>query len=179
VEFATDVPGEFLLVDHALFRAFNKGALGVFTVSGDEDPAVYAGLITEGIYEPEGGAIQSFAAEAPEPVAATSVEERIALGREVYARNCVACHQAAGQGIGDVFPPLAASDYLNEDPQRAIRAIIAGLSGPITVNGVEYRSQMPAIALSDEDAANVLTYVYSQWGNSGQVIEPEDVRAVR
>jgi nitrite reductase (NO-forming) len=62
VEFATDVPGEFLLVDHALFRAFNKGALGVFTVSGDEDPAVYAGLITEGIYEPEGGAIQSFAA---------------------------------------------------------------------------------------------------------------------
>lgn len=177
VEFEVQVPGDLLLVDHSIFRAFNKGALASIRVGGAENPAVYSGRITEGVYAPEGGAIQSLrVAAAPIPVAGT-VEERIEFGRRAYQRDCVACHQASGQGIVGVFPPLAGSDFLNADVPRAIRAITQGLTGPITVNGVQYNSVMPALGLSREDVANVLTYVYSQWGNTSVVVSPEGVAA--
>jgi nitrite reductase (NO-forming) len=179
VEFALDVPGTYILVDHSLFRAFNKGALGMLRVDGPDDPSVFAGRIDEGVYGPEGGAIQLIAPPPIEPPRAQTIAERIEFGRRVYAQACAACHQPDGEGIPGVFPPLAAADYLNEDERRAIRIVINGLSGPITVNGVEYNSVMPAVDLSDEEVANVLTYVYSQWGNSGAVITPEQVRAER
>ncbi len=178
VEFGLEVPGTFILVDHSLFRAFNKGALGMLRVGGAEDPAIYSGRIADGVYAPEGGAIQHIAGPAPEPARARTPAERIEMGRRVYANSCAACHQPEGEGIPGVFPPLAASDYLNADTRRAIDIVLNGLSGPITVNGVEYNSVMPAVGLSNEDVANVLTYVYSRWGNSGAVIAPEDVRAV-
>src|SRR5262245_24262981 len=43
VEFATDVPGTYILVDHSIFRAFNKGAIGMINVSGDYNQLVYSG----------------------------------------------------------------------------------------------------------------------------------------
>ena len=43
VEFRADVPGEFHFVDHAIFRATQKGALGTIRVSGDPEPSIYAG----------------------------------------------------------------------------------------------------------------------------------------
>jgi nitrite reductase (NO-forming) len=179
VEFALDVPGTYILVDHSLFRAFNKGALGMLRVGGSDDRGVFAGRIDEGVYRPEGGAIQIIAPPPVESPRAETVAERIEFGRRAYAQACEACHQPDGEGIPGAFPPLAAADFLNEDERRAIRTVINGLSGPITVNGVEYNSVMPAVALSDEDVANVLTYVYSQWGNSGAVIMPEQVEAER
>ncbi|MGR8978904.1 MAG: copper-containing nitrite reductase [Gammaproteobacteria bacterium] len=179
IEFALEVPGTFILVDHSLFRAFNKGALGILQVEGQDNPEVYSGRIDEGVYKPEGGAIQSIAAPAIRPPRARTTAERVEFGRRVYAQACTACHQPKGVGIPGVFPPLAGADYLNEEVKRAIHAVINGLSGPITVNGVQYNSVMPATDLSDESAANVLTYVYSQWGNAGAVVTPEQIRAER
>ena len=49
----------------------------------------------------------------------------------------------------------------------------------MTVNGKAFNSAMPALGLSDEDVANVLTYVYSNWNNRGHEVTPPDVRAVR
>ncbi len=97
----------------------------------------------------------------------------------MFVQNCAPCHQVDGRGIPGAFPPLARSDYLNADVPRAIGAIVRGLSGPITVNGTAFNSVMPAVHLTDEDAANVLTYVYSQWGNAGTVVTAEQVRAAR
>jgi nitrite reductase (NO-forming) len=179
VEFALEVPGTFIMVDHSLFRAFNKGALGMLRVEGPENTEVYSGRIDEGVYRPEGGAIQSIAAPPIQAPRARTTAERVEVGGRVFAQNCAACHQPQGTGIPDVFPPLAQSDYLNADEQRAIRVVVHGLSGPITVNGSEYNSIMPALDLSDEDVANVLTYVYSQWDNSGAIITPDRVRAER
>ena len=179
VEFTLEAPGTFILVDHSLFRAFNKGALGMLRVEGPENTEVYSGRIDEGVYRPEGGAIQRIAVPPLQPAPARTTAERSEIGRRVYAQNCAACHQPQGVGIPGVFPPLAQADYLNADAQRAIRVVVHGLSEPITVNGIEYNSIMPAQALSDEDVANVLTYVYSQWDNSGAVITPERVRAER
>ncbi|MDP3911442.1 MAG: copper-containing nitrite reductase [Gemmatimonadales bacterium] len=179
VDFQIEVPGTFILVDHAIFRAFNKGALGELRVSGPPDSGVYAGRIAEGIYLPEGGAVQRIPVPPGEPLRARTTADRIAFGQRVYTQNCAACHQIDGRGIPGAFPPLARSDYLNADARRAIGVILNGLSGPITVNGERYSSVMPALSLSDEAVANVLTYVYSQWGNAGRVVTPDMVAPVR
>ncbi len=179
VEFEMQVPGNYIIVDHSIFRTFNKGALGILTATGPADSIIYSGRIEEGVYEPEGGAIQTIPGAGAAPPPATTTQERIAAGERVYTANCVACHQANGTGLASAFPPLAGSDYLNADKARAIGVLVHGLSGLITVNGTEFNGVMPAIRLSDEDVANVLTYVYSQWGNSGQVVSPAEVRAAR
>ena len=63
-------------------------------------------------------------------------------GKEVFAKTCIACHQANGQGVPNAFPPLAKSDFLNKDTNRAIKAVLNGLSGPITVNGKKFNAMM-------------------------------------
>ncbi len=179
VELEIQVPGNYILVDHAIFRAFNKGALGIMAVTGPPDSVIYSGRIDEGVYLPEGAAVQIIPGAHAEPLRASTAEERVAFGRRVYAANCVACHQANGQGIPGAFPPLAGSDFLNADKHRAIDVVLNGLDGVITVNGNTLDGVMPAMLLSDDDVANVLTYVYSQWGNSGLVVLPSEVGAVR
>ncbi len=179
VEFEMQVPGNYILVDHAIFRAFNKGALGIIAATGPADSEIYSGQIELGVYLPEGGAIQAIPGGEGVELRATTTEERIEFGGRVYAANCVACHQAGGEGIPVAFPPLAGSDFLNEDKDRAIGVLVNGLDGAITVNGNTFNGVMPAIRLSDEDVANVMTYVYSEWGNSGLDVLPSEVGAVR
>ncbi len=181
VEFKVEAPGTFVLVDHAIFRAFNKGALGMLKVTGEDNPSVYSGTIQEGIYQPEGGIIQTMPGNkgAPEAPIAQSVSERIEMGKQIYARTCLACHQEEGQGIPNAFPPLAKADYLNDDVERAIAIVLHGKTGEITVNGKNYNSVMTAQALTDEQVANVLTYVYSSWGNSGVEVTPTMVTKVK
>ena len=179
VEFTVDVPGTFILVDHSIFRAFNKGALGMLTVSGEEHLDIYSGKQEETVYLPEGGAIQEIPGGAPEPLTAKTIADRMEAGARIYAANCAACHQPEGQGLAGAFPPLASSDYLLEDTDRAISALINGLSGPITVNGVEYNGVMPSVRLSDEEIANVLTFVNKSWSNEGPEITPTMVTRVR
>lgn len=179
VEFEVQVPGNYLLVDHAIFRAFNKGALGMLTVAGREDSVIYSGRIAEGVYLPEGGAVQAIPGVQAQPPRASTTEERVAFGQRVYTQNCVACHQAEGQGIPGAIPPLSGSDFLNADETRAIEVVVKGLDGPITVNGNMFNSIMPSLQLSDEDVANVLTYIYSQWENAGFEVLPREVGVVR
>ncbi len=181
VEFKVDVPGTFILVDHSIFRAFNKGALGMLKVEGDETKKIYSGTIQEGIYLPEGGTIQSMPKTngVVKSTAAKSVTEQVNAGKELYGRTCFACHQANGEGIPNAFPPLVKSDYLNADPDRAINAVLRGLSGEIVVNGKKFNNVMTSQNLTDEEVADVLTYVYNSWGNNKTVISPEKVKSVR
>jgi len=181
VEFKVDVPGTFILVDHSIFRAFNKGALGMLKVTGEENKKIYSGTTQEGIYLPEGGNIQNMPEgkkEAKSTVAKT-VPEQIKSGKAIFGTTCFACHQSEGQGVPHAFPPLAKSDFLNADPKRAIQIVMRGLSGEITVNGQKINSVMPSQNLSDDEIADVLTYVYSSWGNNKTVITPTMVKAQR
>ncbi|MFT7700233.1 MAG: nitrite reductase (NO-forming) [Candidatus Krumholzibacteriia bacterium] len=179
VEFKVDVPGTFIIVDHSIFRAFNKGALAMLKVTGPEDKRLYSGKEQEGIYLPEGGTIQTMPGDAPVAAKASSVEERIKLGRQIYANTCFACHQPEGQGLPRAFPPLANSDYLNADVDRAIKTVIEGKTGEITVNGETYNSVMTAQTLTDEEIANVMTFVYNSWGNNKTEVTPEMVAKAR
>jgi nitrite reductase (NO-forming)/hydroxylamine reductase len=101
-------------------------------------------------------------------------------GEALYQVNCSACHQREGQGLAGAFPPLASSDYFRGKPQALIEATIKGLSGPITVNGVEYNNVMPAVAyLTDAELATLLTYVQNSWGNDGTEITVEQIAEYR
>lgn len=115
----------------------------------------------------------------PISVAAQTKAERIVAGKKLFSSICAACHQASGQGQPHVFPPLAGSDYLNADKNRAIQLVIFGRQGQVTVNGVQFNNNMPSFPLGDEDIANVLTYVYNSFGNSGLEVKPEEVKAQR
>ncbi len=179
-EFKVEVPGSLILVDHSIFRAFNKGAIGMIKVEGEENKDIYSGKLNDAVYHGEGGAIQSMPdGKAPTAPVAKSKEDRIRLGQALFKQHCVACHLDAGQGIPNVFPPLAKSDYLNADPLRGASAVVNGLSGKVTVNGAVYDSVMPKLQVSDEEAANVITYVLNNFGNKGGEVTPEQVKKVR
>lgn len=181
VDFKVDVPGSFVLVDHSIFRAFNKGALGILKVTGDNNEKIYSGTIQEGIYLPEGGTVQSMpsVAKSDKPAVTKTLSEQLVQGKNVYMRTCFACHQSEGQGIPSAFPPLAKSDYLNKDANRAISTVINGLSGEIVVNGEKFNSVMTSQNLSDEEISDVLTYIYDNWGNNKTRVTLEMVKAMR
>lgn len=183
VEFRVDVPGTFILVDHSIFRAFNKGALGMLNVEGEESKKVYSGVVQEGIYHPEGGGIQNMPEDKNQTAKVTSseksLEQKIESGKQIYMQTCFACHQAEGQGIPNAFPPLAKSDYLNADVNRAIGIVLKGKTGEITVNGQKYNSVMTRQAISNDEIADVLTYVYNSWGNNKTNVTKNQVDAVK
>src|SRR5690606_41935185 len=87
---------------------------------------------------------------------------------------------ARGPGPAGVFPPLASSGGIAADPKRLRQVILHGLSGPVTVNGVEYSSVMPPMSQrTDDEVANISTYVLSSWGNPGGSISKEEAAAAR
>jgi len=110
---------------------------------------------------------------------AQSKTERIELGKHLFTTICAACHQPTGQGLPGRFPPLAGSDFLNSDKHRAIKIVVNGLQGEVTVNGQRFNNSMPKFPLTDDDIANALTYVYNSFGNSGKEVTPEEVNAAR
>lgn len=178
VEFKVEVPGTFILVDHSIFRAFNKGALAMLKVEGPDDHSIFTGKTAENVYLPEGSAIQSLDNTFTK-ITANNKDDQIRFGQRVYEANCMACHQANGEGIPGAFPPLAKSDYLNNNPLLGVNAIIKGLSGPIKVNNVNYNGVMPAMNLNDEDIANVITFVLNNWDNAGGKVSAEQVAKQR
>ncbi len=178
-EMKLTVPGTFIIVDHSLTRAFNRGALAMMKVTGPDQKDIYSGKIGDFVYMPEGsGARVADQGTAIAPVARNK-QERIKAGEAVFVNNCQACHQPNGEGVADAFPPLAGSDYLNADKIRAIATVTGGRSGKLTVNGKVIDGVMPAWDLPDEDIANVLTYAYNSWGNSGQEVTPQEVKENR
>ncbi len=175
VEFKVDVPGRFILVDHSIFRAFNKGAIGMLKVEGKEDSLVYSHKQKEDVWfgsvEKEqlwSESRQGLTAQLNTNNQSIPAPSGFDLGKSVYTATCQACHQQNGTGLPNVFPPLANSDYLNKDKSRAINTVLKGLTGPVTVNGKQYNGIMPPQNLTDQQIAAVLTYVYKNWENSGK-----------
>ncbi len=113
------------------------------------------------------------------PTFAHSQGAVMARGAVVYNEYCKACHQANGQGLGVVFPPVAKSDYLAAGPRdKIIKEVVNGKSGKVKVNGKEYNGVMTPLPAkyTAEDVAAVLTYVYGSFGNKGGVVTAAEVR---
>jgi nitrite reductase (NO-forming) len=182
VEFHTEVPGNYVLVDHSIFRAFNKGALAILEVTGDQNLAIYSGKQVDEMYLGDRVADLAPVARAAQARAAGKLtkEQQIQAGSVLYKGTCSTCHQENGEGLPNVFPPLAKSDFLMSNPQRAIAVVLNGLSGQVTVNGASYNSVMPPMSqLNDDEVANILTYALNSWGNTGPAVTANEVAGIR
>jgi mono/diheme cytochrome c family protein len=106
------------------------------------------------------------------------------VGKRLYTVNCVACHQANGQGVAGQFPPLAGSEWVVggdwHGDNHLVKILLQGLQGPIQVEGVTYNGAMPPWKqLKDEQIASILTYIRNEWGNQASPITAEQVAKIR
>lgn len=120
----------------------------------------------------------------PQSMVQTEAEQEPAVaneaGKKVYDQYCLVCHQADGQGVPNAFPPLTQTEYVNEDTERLIGIVLNGQSGELVVNGETYNGVMVAHNfLSDQEIADVITFVRSSFGNSAPAVTAEEVAAVR
>ena len=122
------------------------------------------------------GCLALFRGLLQDPVLAVSMER----GQSVFEAFCVTCHQAGGQGVEGVYPPLAGSDYLLGKREASIRGVKYGQRGPMVVNGVTYDNTMMPMGLSDQEIADVMNYVRNSWGNQaeGPPVTREEVAAI-
>ncbi|HZZ18569.1 MAG TPA: cytochrome c [Opitutaceae bacterium] len=112
----------------------------------------------------------------------------VAMGKTAFNAVCITCHQATGQGVPNIYPPLAGSEWVNGPSARVIRIVLYGLKGDVHVEGHVFNAAaMPvfgqvsgsAYNWSDEKIAAVLTYVRQEWGNKAGPISADDVSAAR
>ena len=199
---------ELLADGFAAISAGEVAAARQRNLSNDALLALRAGFVLPGAPPAAREQLRALAAELAPPVAAAAPQPVVeapqpvveapppaeefdwqALGGRVYAANCLACHQANGQGIPGAFPPLAGHtpELYNAPGGREflIKSLLYGLMGPITVAGISYNGVMPAFPqLSDADIAAVLNYTLTEWGNDPLLadfspIMPEEVAAER
>ncbi len=179
IEFTVDVPGTYLLVDHSIFRTFNKGALAMLKAEGPANKEIYSGKEVDEVYIGDKAA-QSPVARAAPAGGKQTLEDQIASGKVLFAGTCSVCHQLEGQGLANVFPPLAKSDFLMADKLRSIAIPLNGLTGEVVVNGQKFTSVMPPMSqLTDAAIADILTYVRNSFGNTGEAVSVAEVTKVR
>lgn len=115
----------------------------------------------------------------PKEVELSPLEIKMAEGKKVYDKTCLACHQANGNGVEGAFPPLASSDFFAGDKLKLVSNIVNGIKGEITVNGKKYNTEMPKQPVTDEEAASVATYVLNSFGNGGGDVTVAEVLSVK
>jgi putative membrane-bound dehydrogenase-like protein len=147
-------------------------ALAPLAESADAEVRALAGRIAGGLRREAAAALRRATEARPLDGAERKQYEQ---GREIYAA-CAACHQAAGTGLPNVAPSLADSYWVNGYPEVLARIILNGKEGTPGFPG-----PMPPVALtySDEQVANVLTYIRNSWGLHAGAVAPELVAKVR
>lgn len=107
-------------------------------------------------------------------------KDKPVAGGQVYSVYCTACHQRNGLGDMQRFPPLAASEWVTGDKERLIKVLLKGLDGPIKVKGQSYNNVMPQHSfLKDDEIAEVLSHIRSNFGNTSSSVSADEVLKVR
>ena len=113
--------------------------------------------------------------ENPEPV-----PTELLAGKTVYDKFCVQCHMSSGKGAPGMNPPLAKVGFVSGDKKEVINVLLNGLSKPMVINGETFNNAMPAHSfLTDQQIADVLTYIRNTFGNKADAIKPEEVAKLR
>lgn len=119
----------------------------------------------------------------PSTLAASAGDDQggVVDGRQIYTTTCQACHQATGQGLPGVFPPLAGASWVTGDPNILAQIVLHGLTGPIEVAGTTYNGAMPGFGaqLNDAQIAAVLTFIRSEWGNASPAVDKVTIKEAR
>lgn len=97
------------------------------------------------------------------------------IGQKVFTNQCAQCHQADGQGVIGVYPPLVASQWVTGHQEVLARILINGMNGKVLVLGKTYNGNMPAFGpsglnLKAKQIAGVLTYIRQEWGNAASEV---------
>ncbi len=111
----------------------------------------------------------------------SSSDSRMVTGQAIYDDRCAACHKRSGEGVPNLFPRLAEAPAINStDPTSLVRVVLAGARAGST-DGAPTGPAMPAYAwnMTDDDIANVLTYIRNTWGNAAEPVSPRAVQHLR
>lgn len=101
-------------------------------------------------------------------------------GNALYKQICASCHQTDGSGVPRLNPPLIKTQYVLGDKKRLIKVLLLGLNEEVEIEGEYYSNPMPSQAtLTDQEIADVLTFVRSSFGNKASAITAAEVKAVR
>lgn len=115
---------------------------------------------------------------APAKTAAISAAT-LTAGKTVYVQNCLTCHQADGGGVDGLNPPLTKTNYVLGDKTRLVKVVLNGLQGE-DIEGEPYNNVMPSFdILTDQQIADVLTYVRNSFGNKASALKAPEVKAIR
>ena len=111
-----------------------------------------------------------------QPAATASIKR----GQQVFSTTCIVCHQKNGGGVPRLNPPLIKTKYVLGDKSQLIQIVLKGLNQPIEINGEQYTNAMPSFAqLTDQQIADVLTYVRNSFGNKASAVSPVLVKEER
>jgi len=111
--------------------------------------------------------------------ATTDLKASVQRGQVVYAANCLSCHQADGGGIPSMNAPLIKTSYVLGDSKKLIGVLLKGMQG-VEIDGEEYRNIMPGFThLSNQQIADVLTYVRNSFGNKAPAVTVKEVNALK
>lgn len=106
----------------------------------------------------------------------TRFKQYMIFGKGLYKQHCANCHGQEGEGLERLIPPLAKSDYLMAEIDRAVCQIPNGLNGEITVNDLTYNQKMPGNKeLRALEIAEIVTYITNSWGNQRGLISSKNV----
>lgn len=110
----------------------------------------------------------------------TTAAPSIVNGKLVYTKYCMVCHQQDGGGVMGLNPPLSKTEYVLGDQKRLINIILKGFNKEIEIDGDTYANPMPGLGhLTDQQVADVLSFVRNNFGNKASVITPAQVKVVR
>jgi mono/diheme cytochrome c family protein len=116
---------------------------------------------------------------APAP-AKGGLQASMTRGKQVYLEQCLACHQADAGGVQGMNPPLIKTKYILGDKPTLVKIVLNGMTGDLDINGDTYHNVMaPHSDLSDQQIADVLTYVRNSFGNKASAVTPAQVKAIR
>ena len=121
---------------------------------------------------------QTHKTSAKKPV--VTLSSQVAAGKKVYLARCLTCHQVDGLGVQNMNPPLAGTTYVVGDKTRLIKIVLNGFNERVEIEGDIYNNPMPAQnTLTDQEIADVLTYVRNSFGNKASAINASEVKKVR
>jgi len=101
-------------------------------------------------------------------------------GKKVYDQYCMPCHMPDGSGVPRLNPPLIKTTYVIGEKKRFIEIVLKGFDEQVEIEGDYYTNVMaPHDFLTDEQVADVVTYVRNSFGNKASIATPAEVKAVR
>ena len=116
----------------------------------------------------------------PSGASTTGMKASLERGKNLYATHCLPCHQADGGGVPNMNPPLIKTKWVLGDKKKLITVVLKGLNDPIEIGDDEFHNPMPPQAqLTDQEIADVLTYIRNNFGNKAPAVTPAEVKAAR